>query len=86
MEYIRADRTLYNALEQAPFFLVSLAMYSVVVDVKSAGYLSIAYAVTRCFYFSLYERPGPLVTFVTGPGYLIAAFMTFASLYGVFFF
>ena len=51
--FIRADRTFLNYVEQAPALLTSLAMFSLVVDVRVAGYVAIAYSLGRLLYYPL---------------------------------
>lgn len=80
-EFIRADRSFLNVVEQAVPFFVSLALFVSFYDVKLGGYLAIAYSVSRLFYFSFYHSPKLLLGLVTVPNYFIIFGMTFASLW-----
>ncbi len=84
VDFIRADRTFVNQVEQAPLFLIGVALFVLLVDVRVGGQLALLYAVLRCFYFKCYDRPLLTIALVTGPNYIIAVGMTVSAVYRVF--
>lgn len=83
-EFIRADRTFLNIVEQAPMFFMSLFLFCAIIDPVLGGYIAIAYAVGRSLYFSTYHSPMLLLALITVPNYLEILYMIGAVAYRVF--
>merc|ERR1712065_129872 len=79
--FIRADRTFMNLVEQAPGFFVTLFLFCHLVDVRTGGYIALAYAIGRLFYYPLYNSPVLLLSVVTIPNYLECMAMLGAVVY-----
>ncbi len=84
-EFIRADRTFANLVEQGVPFFVSLALFSLLYSPVAAGYLAIIYAVSRSLYYPFYNNSLLLITTVTAPNYLIILGMFITVLFKVVF-
>lgn len=74
LNFIRADRTVLNMLEQMPAFLCSLWLFSLFVSPLWGGLLGFAYIFGRIFYYPLYYRVRLLSLLVTYPNYAISGF------------
>mmetsp|Transcript_103694 Transcript_103694/g.184231 ORF Transcript_103694/g.184231 Transcript_103694/m.184231 type:complete len:175 (-) Transcript_103694:98-622(-) len=76
------DRTAMNALEQAVIFIPSSILYTVLVEPKLGGILTLSYVAFLMLYSPCFDKGLPVLFISTMPRYLIVFYMLVSIVLG----